>query len=101
MTILEYSRRRLQGCLDEVSNHKNLEFPYRQSKQALGKIEATFASHLNGLLRLSEESDPATVRDICITALTETFAYQRVVKVCRRRDLLKKRMLLKKRIALK
>lgn len=66
---------RLQGCLNEVSRHKNLDFPYRHSEQALEKIEATFASFLKGLQQLSEESDPKIVHNLCITALAETFAY--------------------------
>ena len=76
MTVLEYSRKRLEACLEEVANQKSLDFPYQHSKQALVKIEDTFRYHLDGLEMLSDEdSDQATIRGACIAALGEIFNY--------------------------
>jgi len=76
VTVLEYSRKRLEACLEEVANQKSLDFPYSHSELALDKIEDTFRYHLGGLEMLSEDdSDQDTIRGACIAALVEIFNY--------------------------
>ena len=74
-TILEYSKKRLQAFLEDISHLKGLEFPYPHSQQALEQIHDTLSNHLKAVEQLTEKSDPATVRAACKAAVSALFIY--------------------------
>ena len=76
MSIPEYTRKRLNSCLEQIERLKESEFPYKDSEEALLSIEKGFKSHLNWVNKLIYENwpqDDPEVHSICTRALRALF----------------------------
>ena len=75
VSVLDFSKRRLEAFLDEVDHLKEIEFPYSHSRDALAPIYDALKNHREALGSLSESSDPATVKAAAKSALTAIAIY--------------------------
>ncbi len=73
MHILKYSRRRLESALEEIDRLKQSEFPYRDSRLALEKIQLKLVDHLNSLNKLTESSPSDSLNIACMESLYRLF----------------------------
>jgi hypothetical protein len=69
MFSFDYARFRLEACVAEIGQLKEGEFPYKDSEEALSRIEAEIRRELAQVTSLHEDSDPDAANLACFAAL--------------------------------
>lgn len=79
MVALDYSKARIDAVLLEIRRLKDSDFPHKDSRFALGKIEEHFESIRRDLQCISTANDPDLVRTLCSESLKQIFDYHKLL----------------------
>lgn len=69
MTVLSYALQRIRNCIVELDSIAQSEFPYNDSREAIGLLKTLFENQLNQLQQFNEKSDIHVIRQSCILSL--------------------------------
>ena len=75
MLPLDYAVQRVRGVIAEIENLKDEDFPYRDSRLALGQIETLFRKRLASLSELTDDNDPNVVKTACSESLLQNIKF--------------------------
>jgi hypothetical protein len=75
MTPLQFSKERIHSILLEIAQLKDLDFPYRDSRDALDVLGQRLQQRFNLLASLSDKNDPSVVKAACSESLLEAFRH--------------------------
>jgi len=75
MTPLQFSKERIRAILTEIAQLKDLDFPYRDSRDALEVLGQRLEQRFELLSSLSDRHDPSVVKAACSESLLEAFRH--------------------------
>lgn len=75
MDLVDSTKEKLDAVLDRIAALKSGDFPHEHSREALGAIEAIFASHRQTIGLLTPASNKAAVNNLCNVVAKALFEY--------------------------